>query len=896
MRGSGEVTCLGGMFCRRNKIKSAIIDDAIVKKEGRENSLSVGKFKDYSASISPKTDASSSSEGICDLLVLIPETPPSVAGDSYVDMTVPLVESTKVESPIRPQVTVNTDMVDSDSLTQSDLIMTTRSSSETGVAGDAECETDVEIVAVAAVGDQIDIRRSDAGKNVLGSKHVRSELGRMDGFSSPEEGRLMDSDTARYYDELSLSAGYTSIMKGDNNSYEDLVLAGGNVSDPDSYGKGQRESACSSPNLNACEAVETKSHEDLALRAVSREFDFQDNVSVFSCPQANAVLSYDSGSSTTGEVRNEVFMRVGGSPKSEAAYVSNDSAAVFRYGASSSALNAYKKKPWWKMFLVSHRNIHRSSTGGTLGTLVEADQVGNPSPVNGYVSDVEERSGRSSPSTKNEDPPVDGDSRKLEKVGVSLLRNSYSEQDLQRQSSGGAPKEEQEYCSEVVGVDLHPSLNERLGVSGKNRPPNPSGNGNALTEKPGLSRVEEWVSNVPLLPTPDDEQFEQQVEILPDSPTAPATAFFTQFGGGNPLFASHEEKHGAVRSEGGLDPDHEMARMVARSVNSLSTVAHFSGVGLKVLPSLAVYTSLKTLNLSGNHIVRITPGCLPKSLHRLDLSRNQIALIEGLRELTRLRALDLSFNRIARIGNGLLSCTSLKELYLAGNKISEVEGLHRLSKLAILDLSFNKLTTIKAIGQIAANYKSLQALNLSENEVLSNLGDDHIRRFVTAVCPQVLYLNKQALKTISSRDAVDKNIARAALGKSGGGKMAAKPSKRAALHSSSTNHRRSHSGGGGRSKPDTKVVSPVLGGDPGHHRKSHHGSSSQDKASVVKEMRKGFVPLPESEYSLVTERQAHPVQRNNVSSIPRVRSENTLYREHRITGSSTKLSELVEAH
>ncbi len=37
----------------------------------------------------------------------------------------------------------------------------------------------------------------------------------------------------------------------------------------------------------------------------------------------------------------------------------------------------------------------------------------------------------------------------------------------------------------------------------------------------------------------------------------------------------------------------------------------------------------------------------------LNLSKNNIPTIEGLRELTRLRVLDLSYNRIFRIGHGM---------------------------------------------------------------------------------------------------------------------------------------------------------------------------------------------------------------------------------------------------
>lgn len=53
--------------------------------------------------------------------------------------------------------------------------------------------------------------------------------------------------------------------------------------------------------------------------------------------------------------------------------------------------------------------------------------------------------------------------------------------------------------------------------------------------------------------------------------------------------------------------------------------------------------------------VYITPESFPKSIHTLNLSRNKIATVEGLKELTRLRVLDLSYNRIPRIGQGNLS-------------------------------------------------------------------------------------------------------------------------------------------------------------------------------------------------------------------------------------------------
>lgn len=43
----------------------------------------------------------------------------------------------------------------------------------------------------------------------------------------------------------------------------------------------------------------------------------------------------------------------------------------------------------------------------------------------------------------------------------------------------------------------------------------------------------------------------------------------------------------------------------------------------------------------------------------LNLSKNSISSIEGLRELTRLRVLDLSYNRIFRIGHGMSNALCL---------------------------------------------------------------------------------------------------------------------------------------------------------------------------------------------------------------------------------------------
>ncbi|XP_065873826.1 uncharacterized protein [Euphorbia lathyris] len=207
-----------------------------------------------------------------------------------------------------------------------------------------------------------------------------------------------------------------------------------------------------------------------------------------------------------------------------------------------------------------------------------------------------------------------------------------------------------------------------------------------------------------------------------------------------------------------VTPGMEAAKRYITSLGASATTAQLSNHGLAVIPFLSAFVSLRVLNLSGNSIVRITSGSLPRGLHMLNLSKNNISTIEGLRELSRLRVLDFSYNRIIRIGHGLASCSSLKELYLAGNKISEVEGLHRLLKLTVLDLRFNKISTAKCLGQLAANYNSLQAISLEGNPAQKNVGDDQLKKYLQSLLPHLVYYNRQAIKLITLKDAADRSL------------------------------------------------------------------------------------------------------------------------------------------
>lgn len=172
--------------------------------------------------------------------------------------------------------------------------------------------------------------------------------------------------------------------------------------------------------------------------------------------------------------------------------------------------------------------------------------------------------------------------------------------------------------------------------------------------------------------------------------------------------------------------------------------------------------------------------------------------------------------------SGLSNCTIIKELYLAGNKISDVEGLHRLLKLTVLDLSFNKITTTKALGQLVANYNSLQALNLLGNPIQSNISDDQLRKAVYGLLSELVYLNKQPIKPQRAREVLTDSVARAALGTSSSRGFRKKAVRRVTSSGSSSSIHRSSVGAGQKSRNRLKSQT--------HHLKtmsSAHAASSR---------------------------------------------------------------------
>ncbi|KAK8705514.1 hypothetical protein V6N13_049115 [Hibiscus sabdariffa] len=379
----------------------------------------------------------------------------------------------------------------------------------------------------------------------------------------------------------------------------------------------------------------------------------------------------------------------------------------------SQVLPSRSRKLWWKLFLWSHRNLHkfRPRKPEPLPLVATSNQQGD------YPSDT-----------------VEPD-RAL-KVSEVESPGSFFVSSLNKESVGKCDDNQswKGFHNGVTG-GLWPQ-NQWVALS---------------SSSPSFARVDEWVRGLDMETTqPADDMNGDEGTTFP-------------FSVGTGKSPARNTAHLNPRFDTNLSETLH-ANDVIQTLNYSSDVAHISGINLKAIPMISGFSSLRSVNLSNNFIVQITPGSLPKGLHTLNLSKNKINNIEGLRELNRLRVVDLSYNRIARIGHGLSNCTLIKELYLAGNKISDVEGLHRLLKLTVLDLSFNKISTTKALGQLAANYSTLQALNLSGNPVLCNNADVPLRKAVCSLLPKLRYLNKQPIKPQRAREVLTDSVAKAALG------------------------------------------------------------------------------------------------------------------------------------
>lgn len=384
----------------------------------------------------------------------------------------------------------------------------------------------------------------------------------------------------------------------------DMTIQSGHVSDP---GIGRAVSWASPKLKRSCSNLETRD----VLRNLTHQL-----------PPTKS-QSYEELQGLADKMRNYVDP---GSPGSVMTHHSADK-VMLKKRSSSQILPSRSRRLWWKLFLWSHRNLQNPWSTKAPPTSFAFNQQG------GYCSDSLEPN-------------------RAAGKGMMESPGSFAEETWAGPSNIKSEDQNQEsLCNGVSG--LWPQ-NQWVAFS---------------AESSSLRRVDEWVK---------DLQIQPRLEVGDDGDDDADTFF--------PPSPERSSTHITRRGEPNLTEEILYANSVIQSLNSSSTVAHISGIGLKAIPTISHLSGLRSVNLSGNLIgnssflhklcrqifllvtwflviilatnvgawfpVHINPGSLPKGLHTLNLSRNKISAIEGLKELTRLRILDLSYNRISRIGHG----------------------------------------------------------------------------------------------------------------------------------------------------------------------------------------------------------------------------------------------------
>ncbi|XP_055504258.1 nischarin isoform X4 [Leucoraja erinacea] len=112
---------------------------------------------------------------------------------------------------------------------------------------------------------------------------------------------------------------------------------------------------------------------------------------------------------------------------------------------------------------------------------------------------------------------------------------------------------------------------------------------------------------------------------------------------------------------------------------------------------------LTTLDMSHNQVSNIDESVrlIPK-VEFLDLSYNEITVMENLQHLYNLIHLDLSFNKLTLLQGVHTKLGNIKTLNLSGNQLESLTGLNKLYSLVNLDLSTNKVSQIEEIKNIGS--------------------------------------------------------------------------------------------------------------------------------------------------------------------------------------------------
>lgn len=242
-------------------------------------------------------------------------------------------------------------------------------------------------------------------------------------------------------------------------------------------------------------------------------------------------------------------------PSSPLSVITNCSAdrVMLKKHSSSQILPSRSKRLWWKLYLWSHRNLHKSWTIKRTQphTSVTSKQQG------GYCSDTLEPNRATELNNIGSPGSFTGDSTTANFAKTHDNRNWNG---FQNGISGFWPQHQ--WVAFPGGTSSY-------------------------------SRVDEWVKDLetlPPFPAPfsDDGSNDEMPDIAPYKDKG----------------KSPEESSANMNRQPEITLSEEVlhANYAIQSLNSSSTVAHISGIGLKVIPPMARFASLRSVNLSNNFI------------------------------------------------------------------------------------------------------------------------------------------------------------------------------------------------------------------------------------------------------------------------------------------------------
>lgn len=243
-----------------------------------------------------------------------------------------------------------------------------------------------------------------------------------------------------------------------------------------------------------------------------------------------------------------------GSPGSVMSHFSADKVMLKKH-SSSQILPSRSRKLWWKLFLWSHRNLHKPPTSKPP---IHPVQVAALNQQGGYSSDTLEPS--RAMKLRNEESPV-----------------SFSGELSKNGSNDNLCKDNQSWDGFQNGVSALWPQNQWVAFPG---------------ESSSFKRIDEWVNNLETatLDFLDHNEIVEGGTVFPPSSTPEKSP------------ASRSPVHLIRRSNVNISEDVLHANCAIQSLNSSTSVAHIAGIGLKVIPTISHFYSLRSVNLSNNLI------------------------------------------------------------------------------------------------------------------------------------------------------------------------------------------------------------------------------------------------------------------------------------------------------